>query len=345
MESLAYLQLALAYEEPKNIKPVLIPETLKPFKGLNWRKLSYVAWMYWLSVAVALAVLGMATQVLATLDFGSTGSEVTDLQQQLQKLGYFKGSATGHFGSLTKDAVIKFQKDRGLTVNGVVGTETEQALLPKSKPSPTPVSQPSEDMLAQGDRGQAVHSLQESLSGLGFYSGPLNGVFDERTQAAVIAFQKAKGLTADGVVGPQTRAKLSLAASESKPKAVHPNRGETTLKLGDSGTQVANLQRRLRELGYFKGRMTGYFDQETQDAVIKFQKEQILPAYGTVEQKTFAVLDNMTSRASVQALQKRLKAKGFYKGPIDGALNVQTEAAIAEAQKAYGVSANMSKGF
>lgn len=347
MESLAYLQLALAYEEPKNIKPVLILETLKLFKGLNWRKLSYVAWMYWLSVAVALAVLGMATQVLAALEFGVSGSEVTNLQQQLQNLGYFNANATGYFGPLTKDAVIKFQKDQGLTANGVVGPETEKALRPKNKPSPNPVSQPAEDkLLVQGDRGQAVHNIQESLSGLGFYSGPPSGVFDDRTQAAVMAFQKAKGLTVDGIVGPQTRAKLSPAAS-AKPKPVQPNGEVTTLKLGDSGAQVANLQLRLRELGYFKGRMTGYFDQETQDAVIKFQKEQVLPAYGTVGPQTLAALDNMNSRASMQALQKRLKAKGFYKGPIDGTLSAQTKAAIAEAQKAYGISANdtMSKRF
>lgn len=341
MESFAYLHLALAYEEPKNIKPVPLRESLKLFEQLNWRKLSGVARMYWLAVAVALAVLGIATQALAALEFGVKGPEVSDLQQQLQKLGYFNADVTGYFGPLTKDAVIQFQKDKGLTANGVVDDETESALRQRNRPSPILVSQSSEDnLLAQGERGQTVQALQENLKTLGFYSGSPNGVFDDKTEAAVMAFQKAKGLTVDGIVGPQTRAKLSPAAGGQKQNVVPPTKDVTVLNLGDSGSEVANLQRRLRELGYFKGRMTGYFDQETQDAVIKFQKEQILPAYGTAGPKTLAALDNLTSRTTMQALQKRLKAKGFYKGPIDGVFNAQTKAAIAAAQQAYGVNAD-----
>lgn len=339
MESLAYLHLALAYEQPENINPVLILESRKLFEKLNWRKLSCVAWMYWLSVAIALAVLGMAAQALAALEIGLSGPEVTDLQERLQKLGYFNANVTGYFGPLTKDAVIQFQKDKGLTATGVVGPETEEALRGQKKPSPPPVNKSSEDdLLGQGDRGQAVQTLQEKLSSLGFYSGPVNGVFDQKTEASVIAFQKAKGLAVDGIVGPQTRSKLSSATGGSKPNVVPPSREVIVLKQGDSGSDVANIQRRLRELGYFKGRMTGYFDQETQDAVIKFQQEQILPAYGTVGPKTFAALNNLSSRASVEALQRRLKAKGFYSGPIDGVFNAQTKAAIAAAQQAYGVN-------
>lgn len=345
MESLAYLHLAVAYEAPENIKPVPILKSRKLFEGFNWRKLSGIAWMYWLSVAVALAVLGMATQALATLELGLSGPEVTDVQERLQKLGYFKANVTGYFGPLTKEAIIQFQKDKGLTANGVVDSETEAALRDRKKPLPIPipiaVAQSSEDnLLEQGGRGQAVQALQENLKASGFYSGPLNGVFDEKTAAAVMAFQKAKGLTVDGIVGPQTRAKLSPAVSGSKQNVAPQIRDFAFLKLGDNGVQVANLQRRLRELGYYKGRMSGYFDQDTQQAVVKFQKEQILPAYGTVGPKTFAALDNVTSRSSLEALQRRLKAKGFYQGPIDGVLNAQTKAAIAAAQEAYGVKAD-----
>lgn len=347
MESLAYLHLALAYEAPENIKPVQILESRKLFEGFNWRKLSGVAWMYWLSVAVALAVLGMATGALATLELGLSGPEVTDVQERLQKLGYLKANVTGYFGPLTKEAVIQFQKDKGLTANGVVDSETDAALRDRKKALPIPIPIPiavsqssSDNLLEQGARGQAVQALQENLKASGFYSGSLNGVFDDKTAAAVMAFQKAKGLTVDGIVGPQTRAKLSPAVSASKQNVAPQIRDFAFLKLGDNGVEVANLQRRLKELGYYKGRMSGYFDQDTQDAVVKFQKEQILPAYGTVGQKTFAALDNLTNRASVQALQRRLKAKGFYKGPIDGVLNVQTKAAIAAAQEAYGVNAD-----
>ncbi|MEA4845707.1 MAG: peptidoglycan-binding domain-containing protein [Clostridiaceae bacterium] len=63
-----------------------------------------------------------------TLKYGSRGAEVKKLQEQLKKLGYFSGSATGYFGSVTKAAVRKFQASKGATVDGIVGKETSNAL-------------------------------------------------------------------------------------------------------------------------------------------------------------------------------------------------------------------------
>lgn len=60
--------------------------------------------------------------------YGSTGSEVTAIQTKLNQLGYLKASPDGIFGSKTKSAVIQFQKDNGLTADGVVGSKTLAAL-------------------------------------------------------------------------------------------------------------------------------------------------------------------------------------------------------------------------
>lgn len=54
-----------------------------------------------------------------------------------------------------------------------------------------------------------VAELQRRLSALGFDPGPIDGVYGRRTIAAVKTFQKAKGLTVDGIVGPQTIAALA----------------------------------------------------------------------------------------------------------------------------------------
>ena len=59
-------------------------------------------------------------------------------------------------------------------------------------------------VLAPGDRGPAVVELQRRLSTAGCDPGPADGVFGERTEAAVRAFQAARGLTVDAVVGPRT---------------------------------------------------------------------------------------------------------------------------------------------
>ena len=67
---------------------------------------------------------------------GSKGSQVADMQQRLIQLGYLNGRADGIFGSLTEQAVRSFQKDHGLTVDGIAGTQTLGALY-GSKAKPT----------------------------------------------------------------------------------------------------------------------------------------------------------------------------------------------------------------
>jgi hypothetical protein len=70
---------------------------------------------------------------------------------------------------------------------------------------------PGSRMLRHGCRGADVRALQETLSALGFPTGPADGIFGARTAEAVRGFQSARGLEADGIVGPQTRAALRQA--------------------------------------------------------------------------------------------------------------------------------------
>lgn len=58
--------------------------------------------------------------------------------------------------------------------------------------------------LRRGSRGAAVSDLQRRLEAAGFDPGPVDGIFGSRTRAAVIRFQRARSLTVDGIVGPQT---------------------------------------------------------------------------------------------------------------------------------------------
>lgn len=59
-----------------------------------------------------------------------------------------------------------------------------------------------------GSRGESVKTLQERLNAKGYNAGSVDGIFGKNTQAAVMAFQKANGLAADGIVGPLTWGKL-----------------------------------------------------------------------------------------------------------------------------------------
>jgi hypothetical protein len=71
-----------------------------------------------------------------TLQPGSTGVFVEDLQDQLARLGYHSGRVDGQFGSRTREAVLAFQADNGLTTDGRVGPQTWLA-LENAKPRPS----------------------------------------------------------------------------------------------------------------------------------------------------------------------------------------------------------------
>ncbi len=154
-----------------------------------------------------------------TLRYGSEGEEVVSLQNRLIALGYLTGSADGKFGRATREALIAFQKANGLVRDGVAGAKTLAALQ-----SATVVGNTVESgtTLKIGSVNSAVATLQNRLIALGYLTGKADGIFGTKTSLAVIAFQKANGLTPDGVAGAKTIAKLN------KPDAVSASGTQST---------------------------------------------------------------------------------------------------------------------
>lgn len=140
----------------------------------------------------------------------ASGSLVAAAQKALNLLGYGPLVEDGISGPLTKAAVMKYQKDRGLTVDGIVGPQTGGALASDAAAKmnepfgpPTPGQAP-----PSAGKPITVLILQKALNALGY--GPLaeDGITGPKTKAAVMKFQKDHGLAADGIVGPQTEAAL-----------------------------------------------------------------------------------------------------------------------------------------
>ena len=171
---------------------------------------------------------GGSVESLTTLKKGMKGTAVVQLQNRLITLGYLTGKADGIYGTDTAEAVYNFQKRSGLVRDGVAGTKTLVALYSASAPTPTPVPTPTPTKapsvstptkapaslatsltLQQGDISSSVKTLQEKLIGLGYLNGTADGNFGPRTYRAVVAFQRANALKADGVAGKQTIAKLN----------------------------------------------------------------------------------------------------------------------------------------
>ena len=137
---------------------------------------------------------------------GGTGDAVKTLQEKLNAKGFDSGNVDGIFGAKTYAAVTAFQKANGLGVDGIVGKLTWGKLYDATPVNVTPVT--TQPMLRTGSRGDAVRKLQEMLNAKGYTCGNVDGIFGSKTYAAVLAFQKANGLGADGIVGPLTWGKL-----------------------------------------------------------------------------------------------------------------------------------------
>ena len=140
-----------------------------------------------------------------TLSVGSSGGDVTVLQNRLNVFRYsvqLGAPADGAFGQRTAQAVLAFKGDaiangdRGLVNNSVVGFGAFDATWIYTYAGGRG--------LFSGRNGFDVVFVQYLLRQLSFYSGTLHGFYDAATQAAVTAFQRASGITADGVVGQQT---------------------------------------------------------------------------------------------------------------------------------------------
>ncbi len=106
-----------------------------------------------LSIVMFLSVFSVFliydTGAFALSKYGSSGTEVTQIQQKLSSLGYYNGAIDGVYGTQTKNAVIRFQKDCGLTADGIAGSKTLTYLGLSSSNSNYGYSQGEIDLLAR----------------------------------------------------------------------------------------------------------------------------------------------------------------------------------------------------
>ena len=278
------------------------------------------------------------------LKVGSKGAKVTQLQRNLNSLGYNAGTPDGAFGNGTKNAVVAFQKTYGLSADGVAGKSTQDAIT-------TTINRKSKGILSKGQVSNDVKSLQSDLKTLGYLSSNPDGAFGTATETAVKAFQQRHKLTADGLVGADTRSQITAAVkAKTQPK------DNGVLKLGSKGDKVKTLQSNLNSLGYDAGTPDGDFGNGTQTAVIKFQKTYGLTADGqagestqnaiskALNYKNHGVLSKGQVSDDVRNLQADLKTLGFLKGSQDGAFGTGTEEAVKAFQTSVGLKPDGQAG-
>lgn len=170
---------------------------------------------------------------------------IVRLQVELKNAGYAPGSADGHFGSKTRKALEKYQRDHDLEVTGTADRATRKVM----------------DRESGGIRGgaaarsaQQVEQLQKALIGLGYLDDEADGVYGARTRAAVRSFQDAYGLGVDGIAGPDTMTALKNA--------------------------VTALQSDLSRRGFYNGTVDSSYGKGTKAAVKAYQQHVGLSGTG-----------------------------------------------------------------
>ena len=227
---------------------------------------------------------GIASTGYETLEFGSEGYEVRRLQDRLRALGYAPGFSDGKYGATTEAAVMAFQSNNNLTVDGKAGPATQRKLYGTSANSAVTYA-----TLREGDNSDAVRNLQYTLYELGYYDGAVDGVYGATTSDAVRAFQISNSVQpVDGVAGNVTLSKLYSSTAVA---ATTPYEQYETVRPGDVGDAVVQVQDCLVEFGYLELEdVTGVYDEKTTQAVKNFQAAWKLTVDGLAGAETLKIL-------------------------------------------------------
>jgi len=161
----------------------------------------------------------------------------------------------------------------------------------------------SSDTFRRGDRGRAVIEIRAALAALGLMENPDDtfttgkqvalDAFDDELDHAVRAFQQRRGLIVDGVVGGATYRALKEASYRLGARILAHQFGAPLY-----GDDVATLQARLQDLGFYTALVDGYFGLQTHNALMSYQREYGLAHDGICGPETLRSLYFLGSRVT-----------------------------------------------
>jgi peptidoglycan hydrolase-like protein with peptidoglycan-binding domain len=184
-----------------------------------------------------------------------------------------------------------------------------------------------------------VSDAQQRLRGLGYYNGPIDGIWGPETQAAVERYQRNRGMMATARLDNSTATALRA----------EPIQMPTTAEIRD-------VQQRMRALGHYNGPIDGQWTAETQAAIERYQRARGMPATARLDAPTVAAIRNdernaeearrraelarpitVSDATDVRTIQNRMRQLNLYDGPADGVWNQRTQASLEGFQRAKGL--------
>lgn len=276
--------------------------------------------------------------------------DITTLQKELNKLGYYNKTFDTVYGYYTKQGVKQFQKKYGLSQDGVFGPVTCKKLneVAEEKTTTTTTSStttatvstksifdcPKISLKRSTTYSSDVKTLQTYLSQLKYYTREIDGIFGEYTEKAVKLFQKDYKLKEDGWFAQVTCNKLTqVVASKNL---------TTTTSTSSSATKTSTTY-------------TPEYAKQTSATLTLLPEVVVLPVSeldeatntktvtgGSISTDTnfdcskISLRRNSDSTEEVRKLQTILAARGYYTRQVDGDFGQYTEKAVKKLQSAQG---------
>ena len=269
---------------------------------------------------------------------GTEDRSVAAIQERLMQLGFMEfAEPTEYYGTVTQDAVRRFQRQNDLKQDGIIGEQSLAILFDDNAKT---------YLLKKGMDGEDVRAIQQRLYELGYLAKntQTTGHFGDDTDNAVKTFQAANGLTADGKVGVMT---TELLYSE--------NVKANLISFGDKSDVVLESQKRLKKLGYLTTEPDGNYGNDTLAAVKLFQSRNDCIVDGYLGPGTRAALLSSDARPNglvvgdsndtVKRVQQLLIKYGYLNNGSDtGYFGDITEAAVKKFQSRNGLTADGNVG-
>ena len=160
---------------------------------------------------VTLRPNGASTPLTQELRFRSQSPQVRELQVRLRLAKYLAlYDVDDRFGMVTREAVVKLQKDNGLRATGIVNQQTWDALLTRTR-APTEAELNNTDIgswFVAPEQAGYMMELQHRLRQVGLYQGAIDGTFNATTRRAIEAWRTRIGLPVSEVMDERTWAPL-----------------------------------------------------------------------------------------------------------------------------------------
>jgi peptidoglycan hydrolase-like protein with peptidoglycan-binding domain len=245
----------------------------------------YPKGIYKVNAERALAKLGAPADgtvdaaAAAEAKLGITRTQRVAVQRELTRLGYPTGGTDGVWGRNTRNAIATWQRDRKEKVTGYV-TEAQLKVLargavvvPPDEVDPGALAPAEIEAALKLTRAQRT-TIQKQLITLGYDAGVADGLWGSKTRVAIKSWQRANKKTQTGYV---TASQVRLIADQAGKVAPPPPTNEAALEeqlLDLSVEERADLQSRLRQLGYETGRVDGTFTTTTRRAIGAWQADE-----------------------------------------------------------------------